>query len=63
MDKLKSSAIANMKKPSSLFELHSRLYTYIVLIEYKIYDKIYLQRLFAVFFMTIYLKTKKKKSR
>ena len=25
MDKLKSSAIANMKKPSSLFELHSRL--------------------------------------
>jgi len=31
------------------------------LIEYKIYDKIYLQRLFAVFFMTIYLKTKKKK--
>ena len=25
MDKLKSSAIMNMKKPSSLFELHSRL--------------------------------------
>ena len=25
MDRLKSSAIANMKKPSSLFELHSRL--------------------------------------
>jgi hypothetical protein len=24
MDKLKSSAIQNMKKPSSLFELHSR---------------------------------------